>query len=191
MSNVVDRFRPLFHPRGIIVTGVSTHPGKFGTVTFHNLLSRGYEGEIFPINREGVESFGRPTYKSVSEVPKGRADLAFICTPNQINEDLLRECAKVGVRAAFVASAGYGESEDGREMEQRLVALGEELGMLMLARHAAFLERKLVESDHAANYDDLTGLLRRNPINRVLDKELERHARTGSHAMRTKTRASR
>ncbi len=131
MSNVVDRFRPLFHPRGIIVTGVSTHPGKFGTVAFHNLRSRGYEGEIFPINREGVESFGRPTYKSVSEVPKGRADLAFICTPNQINEDLLRECAKVGVRAAFVASAGYGESEDGREMEQRLVALGEELGVLI------------------------------------------------------------
>lgn len=131
MSEILERFRPLFYPRGIIVTGVSEHPGKFGTTTLHNLLSRGYEGEIFPINREGVESFGQATYKSVAEVPTGRADLAFICTPNRVNEDLLRECAAVGVRAAFVASAGYGESEDGREMERRLIALGEELGVLI------------------------------------------------------------
>lgn len=131
MSEILERFRPLFRPRGIIVTGVSQHPGKFGTVTLHNLLSRGYRGEIFPINREGVESFGRPTYKSVSEVPPGRADLAFICTPTQVNEQLLRECASVGCRAAFVASAGYGESEDGVEMERRLVELGRELGVLI------------------------------------------------------------
>ena len=74
MSAVLERFRPLFHPRGIIITGVSTHPGKFGTVAFHNLLSCGYSGDLFPINREGVESFDRRTFKSVSEVPAGRAD---------------------------------------------------------------------------------------------------------------------
>src|SRR5258706_1384186 len=35
-AEVLDRFRPLFHPRGIIVAGASTHPGKFGFVTLHN-----------------------------------------------------------------------------------------------------------------------------------------------------------
>ena len=131
MSELLERFRPLFYPRGIVITGVSSHPGKFGTVAYHNLLSCGYKGSLYPINREGVESFGRPTWKSVAEVPAGSADLAFICTPNQVNEQLLRECAAVGVRAAFVASAGYGESEDGQESERRLLALGEELGMLI------------------------------------------------------------
>jgi len=131
VSELLERFRPLFYPRGIVITGVSSHPGKFGTVAYHNLLSCGYKGSLYPINREGVESFGRPTWKSVAEVPAGSADLAFICTPNQVNEQLLRECAAVGVRAAFVASAGYGESEDGQESERRLLALGEELGMLI------------------------------------------------------------
>lgn len=131
MSELLERFRPLFYPRGIVITGVSSHPGKFGTVAYHNLLSCGYKGSLYPINREGVESFGRPTWKSVAEIPAGSADLAFICTPNQVNEQLLRECAAVGVRAAFVASAGYGESEDGQESERRLLALGEELGMLI------------------------------------------------------------
>jgi len=119
VSAIVDKFRPLFYPRGVVVTGVSQHPGKFGTVAFHNLISCGYQGELFPINREGVESFGRTTYKSVGEIPKGRADLVFLCTPNTVNEELLRECAKIGVRAAFVASAGYGEAADGAEMEKR------------------------------------------------------------------------
>ena len=129
MSAVTDRFRPLFYPRGIVVTGVSQHPGKFGTVAYHNLISCGFKGELFPINREGVESFGRPTWKSILEIPPGRADLVFLCTPNTVNEGLLRECAKIGVRAAFVASAGYGEAADGAEMEKRLVALGHELGI--------------------------------------------------------------
>ncbi|HKC52297.1 MAG TPA: CoA-binding protein, partial [Myxococcota bacterium] len=131
MSAIVDKFRPLFYPRGVVVTGVSQHPGKFGTVAFHNLISCGYQGELFPINREGVESFGRTTYKSVGEIPKGRADLVFLCTPNTVNEELLRECAKIGVRAAFVASAGYGEAADGADMEKRLVALGRELGIVI------------------------------------------------------------
>ncbi|MCP4006747.1 MAG: hypothetical protein GY725_21415 [bacterium] len=132
MSAILDRLRPLFYPRGVIVTGVSAHPGKFGTVAFHNLLAYGFDGEVFGINREGAEVLGRKTYKSVSEVPEGHADLVFMCTPNKINEDLLRECAKVGVRAAFVASAGYGEAgEEGREMERRLIALGEELGIVI------------------------------------------------------------
>ena len=41
---VLERFRPLFHPRGIIVAGVSSHPGKFGFVTFHNLLRFDFRG---------------------------------------------------------------------------------------------------------------------------------------------------
>ena len=37
-----------------------------------------------------------------------------------------------GVRAAFVTSAGYGEAGDeGRAAERELVALGDELGMLL------------------------------------------------------------
>ena len=37
----------------------------------------------------------------------------FVCTPAAANLDLLRACAKKGVRAAFIASAGYGEAGDG------------------------------------------------------------------------------
>ena len=48
----------LFDPKGIIITGVSNHPGKFGFVTLHNLLASGYEGAIYPVSREPGESLG-------------------------------------------------------------------------------------------------------------------------------------
>jgi len=130
---LLARFRPLFHPRGIIVAGVSSHPGKFGFVTFHNLLRCDYRGEVFGVKPDAAEVLGRATCASVDEVPEGAADLVFVCTPNKLNADLLRACARKGVRAAFVASAGYGEAgEEGRTLQRELVELAEELGLLLI-----------------------------------------------------------
>ncbi|MFQ5698213.1 MAG: acetate--CoA ligase family protein [Myxococcota bacterium] len=132
MSDLGARLRPLFYPRGVIVTGVSTHPGKFGTVAYHNLLRFGYEGALFPIQREGASVLGRPTFRDLSEVPEGAADLLFLCTPARANPDLLRAAAERGVRAAFVASAGYGEADDeGRRLERELVDLADQLGVAL------------------------------------------------------------
>jgi acetyltransferase len=129
---LLARFRPLFHPRGIIVAGASTHPGKFGFVALHNLRAMGYRGELFPVNREGAEILGQPSLRDVAEVPAGRADLVFVCTPASANVALLRACAKVGVRAAFVASAGYREAgPEGRAAEDELVATADELGIVL------------------------------------------------------------
>ncbi len=131
-ASLLERFRPLFSPRGIVVAGASTHPGKFGFVTLHNLRRFGYTGEIYPINRDGTDVLGRPTFREVSEIPDGSADMVFVCTPNKANIELLRECAKKGVRAAFVASAGYAEAgEEGRRLERELVDTADELGIVL------------------------------------------------------------
>ena len=126
------RLDPLFYPRGIAVTGVSSHPGKFGTAAFHNLRRFGFEGELFPIHRDGAEILGTPTLRSVQEIPKGAADLVFVCTPPGVNLELLRTCAARGIRAAFFAAAGYGEAgAQGQQAERELVKLADELGMLL------------------------------------------------------------
>jgi acetyltransferase len=128
----LERLRPLFHPRGIIVTGVSTHPGKFGTVAYHNLLRFGFKGEVFPIHREGAEILGRRTYRSILDVPEGRADLAFVCTPTSANPQVLEECARCGARAAFVASGGYGETGvEGARLERELCEVADRLGIVL------------------------------------------------------------
>jgi acetyltransferase len=123
-------FDALFDPQGVVVVGASSHPGKFGFVSLHNILVSGYRGRVFGTNRGRERVLGIDCLGSVSEVPVGAADLAFLCTPASVNEDVLRQCADVGIRAVFVASAGYREAGDA-DAEVRLAALADELGLLM------------------------------------------------------------
>jgi len=130
--SAVERFRPLFYPRGVVISGVSAHPGKWGFLFLHHLLRFGYEGRVFPINREGVEVLGRATVRNVADIPAGEADLLIVCTPTAINVELVRAAARKGMRAAFVAAAGYGEAgEEGRRLEAELVGVADEVGMLL------------------------------------------------------------
>jgi acyl-CoA synthetase (NDP forming) len=122
----------LFEPRGVVIAGASTHPGKFGFVSLHNLLAAGYSGRVFGTNLEGQEVLGVPTVASIDDLPDGAADLVFVCTPAAANLSLLEACARKGIRAAFVTSAGYGEAgEAGRTAERELVAAAERLGIVM------------------------------------------------------------
>ena len=128
-----EQFLALFEPRGIVVAGASSHPGKFGFVSLHNVLASGYTGRVFATNLEGTPVLGVDTLRSLEELPEGEADLVFVCTPKAANPDLLRTAASKGIRAAFLTSAGYGESgEAGRRDEDELIALCRELGILLV-----------------------------------------------------------
>ncbi len=133
MTPSPEQWRALFEPRGVVVAGASSHPGKFGFVALHNILRHDYPGAVFATNREGGEILGRRALTSIDELPDGAADLVFVCTPAAANADLLKACAGKGVRAAFVTSAGYGEAgEEGRAAEGALVELAGDLDMLLV-----------------------------------------------------------
>lgn len=127
-----EQFRALFEPRGVLVAGASTHPGKFGFVSLHNILASGYRGAVYGTNLQGETVLGIDTVADVDALPDGAIDLVFVCTPASANPDLLRACARKGIRAAFLTSAGYGEAGDeGRQAEADLVALADSLGILL------------------------------------------------------------
>jgi acetyltransferase len=125
-------FRALFDPKGVLITGASTHPGKFGFVSLHNLLASGYEGGVYATNLHNELVLGIQTVDDIAALPDDSIDLVFICTPAKTNPDILRACAAKGIQAAFLTSAGYGEAGDeGRAAERALVALADELGILL------------------------------------------------------------
>jgi acetyltransferase len=125
-------FDALFDPKGVIIAGASTHPGKFGFVALHNLRTAGYAGKVFATNLEGTPVLGIDTVADIDDLPAGEADLVFVCTPAAANLELLRKCAAKGVRAAFITSAGYGEAgPEGIAAQQTLVDLADELGILL------------------------------------------------------------
>ncbi len=127
-----SQFRALFEPRGVLVAGASTHPGKFGFVSLHNILASGFAGGVYGTNLQGEEVLGIQTVADIDSLPDNAIDLVFVCTPASANPDLLRACARKGIGAAFLTSAGYGEAgEEGIRREAELVALADELGILL------------------------------------------------------------
>jgi len=127
-----ERFRALFEPRGIVVAGATAHPGKFGFVAYHNLRAAGYEGALYGTSLTGEDVLGEPTFPSIADVPDADLDLVFLAVPPAATETVLRQAADRGIRAAFCASAGYAEvSDEGRRHQDQLVAVADELGMLL------------------------------------------------------------
>ena len=129
-NQLKQKFDPLFNPNGIAVVGVSSHPGRFGSVALHNILRFGYEGKIFPVNRDGAKVFGMQSYKDIDDIPNNEAELAFIATPPKHNEEILKKAHAKGIKAAFVAAGGYSESdEEGKGLEAQLVNTANQLNM--------------------------------------------------------------
>ena len=127
-----EQFKALFEPRGVVVAGASSHPGKFGFVSLHNLLASGYTGAVFGTNLNGEEILGVPTVADITELPDRAVDLVVVCTPPAANPTVLEACARKGVKAAFVTSAGYGEAgPQGQLAEDELIALADDLGILL------------------------------------------------------------
>ena len=123
---------PLFDPRGVIVAGASTHPGKFGFVALHNILANGYSGRVGATNLDATTVLGIEASRSIDDLPDGPWDLVFVCTPASANADLLRACARRNVRAAFLTSAGYGEAgPEGRRAQDEIVSLARDLGIVL------------------------------------------------------------
>lgn len=127
-----ERFRALFEPRGIVVAGAASHPGKFGFVAYHNIRSEGFGGSLFGTNLAGEDVLGDATYASLADIPDADLDLVFLGVPAKATADVLRQAADRGITAAFCASAGYGEiDDDGRRHQDELAELADSLGILL------------------------------------------------------------
>ncbi len=134
-STAIDdrHFEALFNPRGVVVVGASSHPGKFGFVSLHNILACGYLGGVYGTNLQAEEVLGIKTVASIDDLPDTGIDLVFICTPASANIDILRRCASKNISSVFVTSAGYREADEaGRIAEEQLVAEADRLGLLMI-----------------------------------------------------------
>ena len=127
-----EHYRALFTPRAIVVVGASSHPGKFGFVSLHNILSNKFAGKVYATNLQNEMILGIQTVSSIDDLPLNEIDLAFFCTPASANPQLLQQCSARGIRAAFIASAGYREAgSTGEQAERDLVQLAADLNMLI------------------------------------------------------------
>jgi acetyl coenzyme A synthetase (ADP forming)-like protein len=123
---------PLFFPRSVAVIGASNDPDSIGGRLFHNLLSEGFTGPLYPVNPTSKVVRSVRAYPTVNEVPD-LVDLAFVVVPQRFVIEVTRQCAEKGVRGIVVISAGFSEvGEEGAARERELMEVVRGSGMRLV-----------------------------------------------------------
>jgi acyl-CoA synthetase (NDP forming) len=127
-----DLIGDIFHPGSIAFIGASSIFGKWGQSLPANLLAHGYKGDVYLINSKGGTQWGRPVYKSISEVP-GSVDLAVVTVPAALVRGLIKDLQQKGVKSVLLISSGFSETgEDGKILENQLLQDAREAGIVFL-----------------------------------------------------------
>ena len=125
--------RSFLAPASVAVIGASRHAGTVGDALLRNLVESGYTGALYAVNPNAGERIrGIPAFRSLGEVP-APVELAIIAVPAAGVANAARECARYGVRALLVISAGFAEvGGEGRDRQNELVRICRESGMRLI-----------------------------------------------------------
>ena len=114
----------VFNPRSIAVVGVSSDSSRvyLGTGYVKALIDAGYGGKIFTVGLSGGEIFGLPIHRDIMEIP-GEIDYVITTIPAGSTLQLVRDCARKGVKVIHIFSSGYSEIADpaGKKLQSELL----------------------------------------------------------------------
>lgn len=112
----LDKF---FRPASVAIVGASPQAGNPRNTLVKILLKHGFAGRVYPVSPSHAEIEGLKAYASVAQLPEA-PDVALVITPAQTVPGIIEECGAKGTRNAIVFSAGFEESEGGKEHARRL-----------------------------------------------------------------------
>lgn len=122
----------LFEPRSVAVVGASRRPGSIGAEILRNLVSFGFRGPVYPVNRAAEVVLSSKAYPCVSAIPDP-VDLAVIAVPREFVLDVVKDCGKKGVKGLVVITAGFKEAgHEGVAREDELRRLTRSFGMRVI-----------------------------------------------------------
>ena len=123
---------PFFNPRGVVIIGASTSPEKLGYGVARNLIESGYRGAIHFVSQKSGELFGRVLHTNLQDVPDP-VDLAILIVPTLSTPQVIKDCAKRGIKAATIVSAGFREvGAEGAALEAQCVEIAHKHGVRLL-----------------------------------------------------------
>lgn len=130
MPATQDALHALFHPRAVAVIGASDDNTKHGYIVLTNVRDTGFQGGIYGISRRLKDVDGIPCFPDLAAVPE-QVDIAFLAIPAEAAVQAVRDCARAGLKAVIVGSAGYAESLDagGAERQAELQRIANQEGI--------------------------------------------------------------
>jgi acetate---CoA ligase (ADP-forming) len=119
----------LFHPKSVVVVGVSDRPDNLARNIVENLFEFEFNGEIFFVGkREGI-LFGRRICTSMEDLREG-IDVAVILTPSHTIPGILEACGRKKIPWVIIETGGFREySEEGAQLEREVLQIARKWGI--------------------------------------------------------------
>ena len=122
----------LLVPRSVTVVGAGRDPAGLGHLVLANIVSGGFTGAVFPVNRDGAAVLDLAGFKTVRDVP-GPVDLVIVVVPAPGVLEVARDAAAMGAQSLVVISAGFAEAGvRGGEEQQELLRVCRAAGMRLV-----------------------------------------------------------
>jgi acetate---CoA ligase (ADP-forming) len=116
----------------VAVIGASRDPQKTGALLLRVLREVGFKGPIAGVNPQGGEVFSIPLYRSMEEVPFG-VDLAVLHIPPPAVPEVLKDCARKGVKGVVISAEGFAETGPaGANLQEQVKSILRVTGMRAL-----------------------------------------------------------
>jgi acyl-CoA synthetase (NDP forming) len=118
--SIVEAFTPLFAPRTVAVIGASARGGALPNTFIRRIREFGFQGDIYPIHPSAPQIDGLTAYRSLADTPRP-VDYAYIAV-GAAQIPAMLAAANGHLRFAQVISSGFGEVEEGRQLQAELAA---------------------------------------------------------------------
>jgi acyl-CoA synthetase (NDP forming)/GNAT superfamily N-acetyltransferase len=119
-------------PRSVVVVGASPRPESVGHRIIDDLVSGGYTGDLYAVNRSGEPLGDIPATTSIDTLPVA-PDLAIVAVPAKHVGQVISDCAAARVRAAVIVSDGFAElGEQGTEAQAEVLRTARAAGMRLV-----------------------------------------------------------
>ncbi len=112
----------------VAVVGASNRPGSVGELTLRQLVTGGYEGEVFPVNPSYEQLAGRPCLPGVDAIGKP-VDLVVLAVSNARLEAEVEKAIAAGARSLTIFASCHGTAADGSSLRERLTTLVNRAGV--------------------------------------------------------------
>ena len=120
-----------FYPESMVVIGVSIKRLNLGQIILATNHRLGFKGRLYGVGKDAGEHEGVPVYSDVADLPEV-PDVAIIITPAPTVPEVMRSCARKGIKFIVIESGGFSEYSREHSLENEVLSIARENGMRII-----------------------------------------------------------
>ena len=129
--------KTLFCPESIAIVGASIDLSRVNGRPLKYLLAHGYKGNIFPVNPNHEEIEGLRCYPDLSAIPE-HVDVALILVAAKYVLNVIKQCAKKGVKGVVIFASGFAEmGTEGKRRQEEISDFAKGNGISVVGPNSA------------------------------------------------------